>query len=75
MRPNRARSCGQASASSQAPQRLSSRLRSLLLVSTAGLAVLATTALSAIGGSHLHSALGPLLRVGVLAASLQIDGE
>jgi membrane protein len=50
-----------------------SRLRSLLLVATAGLAVLTTTALSAIGGSHLDSALGPLLRVGLLAASILLN--
>jgi membrane protein len=55
------------------PNALFSRLRSLLLVATAGLAVLATTALSAIGGSHLNSALGPLLRVGVLAASVVLN--
>jgi membrane protein len=55
------------------PNALFSRLRSLLLVATAGLAVVATTVLSAIGGSHLNSALAVLLRVGVLAASVVLN--
>ena len=55
------------------PNPLVSRLRSLLLVATAGVAVLVTTVLSAIGGSHLDSTLGLLLRVGLLAASVALN--
>jgi membrane protein len=57
----------------QRPNPLFSRLRSLLLVATAGVAVLLTTVLSAIGGSHLNSTLGLLARIGLLAASVVLN--
>ncbi len=52
------------------PNPFLSRLRSLGLLVTAGLTVLVTTVLSAIGGSHVGGVFGPLLRVAVLLASV-----
>jgi membrane protein len=55
------------------PNPLSSRLRSLLLVATAGIGVLGTTVLSSLGGSQLSSTLGVLLRVALLAVSVGLN--
>ena len=54
------------------PNPIKARLRSLLLLLTAGIALLGTTVLSAIGSSGAGS-LGLLLRVLVLAASIGLN--
>ena len=54
------------------PNPFKARGRSLLLLTTAGLAVLATTVLSTLGSSNAGS-LGPLLRTLVLAASVALN--
>jgi YihY family inner membrane protein len=54
------------------PDPLRSRARSLLLLCTAGLAVVGTTVLSAVGGGNAGSH-GPVLRVLVLVASLLVN--
>jgi YihY family inner membrane protein len=55
------------------PNPFLSRLRSLGLLVTAGVTVLLTTVLSAVGGSHVGGVFGPLLRVTVLVASVAIN--
>lgn len=54
------------------PNPFKARGRSLLLLATAGVAVLGTTALSAVGASNVGS-FGPILKVVVLAASVAIN--
>ena len=54
------------------PDPFKARGRSLLLLVTAGLAVLGTTFLTALGGSHVGS-LGPVLKVLVLLASVAVN--
>jgi uncharacterized BrkB/YihY/UPF0761 family membrane protein len=55
------------------PNPFLARGRSVLLLATAGLAVLGTTALSTIGSSSVGS-LGPVLRIVVLVASVLVNG-
>jgi membrane protein len=55
------------------PNPFLSRARSLLLLVTAGLAVLVTTVLSALGGTNASGVLGPLIRVALVAASVVIN--
>ncbi len=54
------------------PDPFKARGRSLLLLGTAGLAVLGTTFLTALGGSNVGS-LGPVLKVVVLLASVAVN--
>ncbi len=54
------------------PNPIKARLRSLLLLCTAGLAVLGTTVLSTFGGSNAGS-LGPAVKVLVLLASVLVN--
>jgi uncharacterized BrkB/YihY/UPF0761 family membrane protein len=55
------------------PNPFLARGRSLLLLATAGLAVMGTTALSAVGATEVGS-FGPLVRVLVLIASIVVNG-
>ncbi len=55
------------------PNPFLARLRSLGLLGTAGLTVLITTVLSAIGGSHVGGVFGPPLRVVILLVSVVIN--
>jgi uncharacterized BrkB/YihY/UPF0761 family membrane protein len=55
------------------PDPLRSRLRGLLLLGTAGLAVVGTTVLSAVGGGSTGSA-APLTRAAAWAAALAVNG-
>jgi len=58
------------------PNPLKARLRSLLLIATGGLAIAATTILSALGSSagQFGSHLGSLGAVGVIAGSVVVNG-
>lgn len=55
------------------PNPFASRLRSLLLVATAGAAVIGTTALSALGATHLSANLDLVLRGGLLTLSIALN--